>query len=211
MTTYWLEDVDSTQRYALDALRSGEYRAPFAVVARRQSEGRGSRGNVWTGLDGNLFFSFAVDRAALPPDLKLESCSIYFAFLFKQALAALGSEMWLKWPNDLYLGDEKIGGAVTTLRQNALVCGIGLNLEQAPEGCGILDIKISKKIIVESYFSTVEKFPEWKDIFRLYALEFDRSRRFKTHNKQQNFSLENAFLCEDGSVECDGQRMYSQR
>jgi len=211
LTIHWLERVDSTQRYVLDALKAGSEKAPFAAVADVQTAGRGSRGNSWTGLEGNLFFSFAVDRTSLPQDLKLESSSIYFAFLFKTVLAELGSDVWLKWPNDFYLGDKKIGGTITTLRQNTLVCGIGLNLKAAPEGFETLDINVSKKIILDLYFRRIENFPEWKEIFRLYALEFDKSRRFITHNNQHNFSLENAFLCEDGSVECDGQRIYSQR
>ena len=211
MTIHWLDRVDSTQRYVLDAINTGAVKPPFAVVADEQHEGQGSRGNRWTGLEGNLFFSFAVDRAVLPPDLKLESCSIYFAFLLKETLRQMGSEVWLKWPNDFYIEDKKIGGTITTLRQNLLVCGIGLNLAKSPEGFGVLDIEMSRKPLLESYFERLEKFPEWKEIFRLYALEFDKSRRHRTHRGHYKFSLENAVLCEDGSIECNGQRMYSQR
>lgn len=211
MTIHWLESTDSTQRYTLDALNNGTLQPPFAVVADAQHAGKGSRGNRWTGLEGNLFLSFAVDRDALPSDLKLESSSIYFAFLLKQTLQSFGSDVWLKWPNDFYVEDKKIGGTITTLRQNALVCGIGLNLVSAPEDFSTLDIEISRKQLLESYFERLEIFPEWKEIFRLYAIEFEKSRRFKTHNNQYKFSLENAVLCADGSVEFDGQRIYSQR
>jgi len=211
LTIHWLERVDSTQRFVIDALKSGGVAAPFAVVADVQDAGRGSRGNGWTGLEGNLFFSFAVERARLPADLKLESSSIYFAFLFKKTLEAFGSNTWLKWPNDFYLADKKIGGTITTLRQNTLVCGIGLNLKNAPADFGLLDIDISREALLDAYFERVEEFPKWKEIFRLYAIEFEKSRRFKTHAKQSEFSLENAVLCGDGSVECDGQRIYSQR
>ncbi|WP_345973232.1 biotin--[acetyl-CoA-carboxylase] ligase [Sulfurimonas diazotrophicus] len=211
MTIRWLERVDSTQRYLIDQLKKGEVVPPFAVVADVQDAGRGSRGNSWTGLEGNLFFSFAVERSVLPADLKLESSSIYFAFLLKMVLEDAGSEVWLKWPNDFYIGEQKIGGTITTLRQNSLVCGIGLNLKNAPEGFAALDIEISRKKLLDDYFSRVEGFPKWKEIFRLYALEFDKSRRFQTHNNHHKFSLENAVLCDDGSVMCDGQRIYSQR
>ncbi|WP_345970961.1 biotin--[acetyl-CoA-carboxylase] ligase [Sulfurimonas sp. HSL1-6] len=211
MTIRWLERVDSTQRYLIDQLKKGEVVPPLAVVADVQDAGRGSRGNSWTGLEGNLFFSFAVERSILPADLKLESSSIYFAFLLKMVLEDAGSEVWLKWPNDFYIGEQKIGGTITTLRQNSLVCGIGLNLKNAPEGFAALDIEISRKKLLDDYFSRVEGFPKWKEIFRLYALEFDKSRRFQTHNNHHKFSLENAVLCDDGSVMCDGQRIYSQR
>ncbi|MHC3993996.1 biotin--[acetyl-CoA-carboxylase] ligase [Thiomicrolovo sp. ZZH C-3] len=211
MTIRWLERVDSTQRYLVDLLKTGDAALPQAVVADVQDAGRGSRGNSWTGIEGNLFVSFAVERSMLPDDLKLESSSIYFAYLLKSVLEEAGSKVWLKWPNDFYVGGQKIGGTITTLRQNTLVCGIGLNLENAPEGFGVLDIKISREKLLNDYFSRVEGFPKWKQIFRLYALEFDKSRRFQTHNNHHKFSLENAVLCDDGSVMCDGQRIYSQR
>lgn len=211
LTIRWLERVDSTQRYASDALKNGALVPPFAVVADIQYAGEGSRGNRWTGLDGNLFCSFAIERSSLPDDLKLESSSIYFAYLLKETLRACGSRVWLKWPNDFYLDDKKIGGVITTLRQNCLVCGIGLNLKAAPEGFAALDIEISRKELLNDYFERVEKYPKWKQIFRLYALEFDKSRRFSTHDNTDNISLEKAVLYEDGSVECDGQRIYSQR
>jgi len=182
LTLHWLERVDSTQRYVIDALKAGNASVPFAVVADVQDAGEGSRGNSWMGLEGNLFFSFAVARSALPADLKLESSSIYFAYLLKAALADAGSEVWLKWPNDFYVGERKIGGTITTLRQDTLVCGIGLNLKNAPENAGLLDIGISRETLLNDYFFRLEQFPKWKDIFRLYALEFGKSRRFKTHN-----------------------------
>ncbi len=211
MTIHWLETVDSTQRYLTDALKTGELAAPVAIVADVQTQGRGSRGNGWTGLEGNLFFSFAVGRDALPSDLKLESSSIYFAFILKTVLAGYGSEVWLKWPNDFYVGGRKIGGTITTLRDDSLVCGIGLNLRIAPEGFGTLDIEISRKELLDAYFERLEKFPPWKQIFRNYAIEFDKSRRFFSHNDSHKIALKNAVLCEDGAIECDGQRMYSLR
>jgi len=211
LTILWLDAVDSTQRYAADALASGALKPPFAVVAQRQSAGQGSRGNRWEGHEGNLFLSFAVPEAALPPDLKLASASIYFAFLLKETLAGLGSRVWLKWPNDFYLHDKKIGGAITTVRAGTLICGIGLNLRGAPDGFGMLDIDIEQNTLLNNYFERLEKFPRWKQIFRNYALEFEQSRRFGTHHGTHKISLRDAFLCEDGSVECDGQRIYSLR
>ncbi len=209
LTTFWLERVDSTQKEAGRRLENTP--PPFAVVADVQTQGQGSRGNRWEGEVGNLFFSFAVARASLPDDLKLESSSIYFAFLLKEVLARRGSNTWLKWPNDFYLDDRKIGGTITTLRGDALICGIGLNLCSAPEPFGIVDIDISRKALLDDYFAILERFPKWKQIFRKYALEFECNRRFQTHFGERSIPLEKAVLCEDGAVECEGQRIYSLR
>jgi len=59
LTIFWLESVDSTQRYLKDALQNRELSAPVAVVAERQSSGQGSRGNHWEGVEGNLFAASA--------------------------------------------------------------------------------------------------------------------------------------------------------
>lgn len=211
MTIHWLEEVDSTQRYLTDALVSGELTPPCVVVADRQYAGRGSRGNAWSGMEGNLFFSFALERTKLPDDLKLESSSIYFAFLMKQVLQNYGSEIWLKWPNDFYVKTEKVGGVITTIRHNTLICGMGLNLKKAPKGFGVIDIVIERKMLMNDYIERLKTSPEWKQIFRLYAIEFGKSRSFVSHNKNKTFSLKDSTLLEDGSILCNGKRIYSLR
>ncbi len=206
-----LKAVDSTQRYLLDALKSGTLDTPICVVTERQESGKGSRGNRWSGLEGNLFFSFAIAREDLPSDLKLESSSIYFTYLLKQALEAVGSKVWLKWPNDFYLDEIKIGGAITNLYKETLVCGIGLNTKHAPEGFSKLDIDIENNILLKHYFEILNNPPKWKQVFSQYQIEFDKSRSYFTHSGDQRLSLENAHLLDDGSIECDGQRIFSLR
>ncbi len=206
-----LDAVDSTQRYLLNALKEGTVSAPICVTATRQEAGKGSRGNSWSGLEGNLFFSFAVSKQELPADLKLESASIYFTYMLKELLTDMGSSVWLKWPNDFYLGEKKIGGAITNLYKETLVCGIGLNTKVAPEGFSKLDIEISNEILSEKYFNAMKVCPTWKKIFRKYEVEFVKSRNFFTHSGETKLSLAHARLLEDGSIECDGQRIFSLR
>lgn len=211
LTIHWLEEVDSTQRYLLDALDSKRLSAPVAVTALTQSAGQGSRGNAWVGLEGNLFVSFAIARSRLPSDLKLESSSLYFSYILKDVLRDAGSEVWLKWPNDFYLEEKKIGGAVTTLRGDNLVCGIGLNLRRAPAGFGVIDIDIERKTLLESYFEKLDESISWKQIFSNYALEFEINRSAFTHIDGKITALKDAKLLHDGSIECEGKRIYSLR
>ncbi|MEA3372574.1 MAG: biotin--[acetyl-CoA-carboxylase] ligase [Campylobacterota bacterium] len=206
-----LERIDSTQRYLIDQLKNGELKAPFAVTAVEQHSGRGSRENGWTGLKGNLFLSFSYPRALLPDDLKLESASLYFTYLLKETLSEAGSKVWLKWPNDLYIDDKKIGGAITNLVADDLVYGVGLNLKAAPEGFGTLDIDIGQDLLLKRYFEKLKKCDSWKLVFRKYALEFDKNRTYYTHYFKQRVALEKAILLSDGSIEYEGQRMFSLR
>ncbi len=207
-----LDRVDSTQCYLIEALKERKLSAPVAVIAKEQSAGKGSRDNSWTGFEGNLFLSFAVSRSELPTDLPFESASIYFTYLLKETLAEFGSAVWLKWPNDFYIDDKKIGGAITNLHNDHFICGIGLNLKVAPKGCNTLDIAIEQNLLLECYFEKLKNSPSWKDIFSKFELEFEKCRAFFTHyNSDQKVSLENAILLEDGSIECNGQRIFSLR
>ncbi len=211
MQIFWFDELGSTQTYLKEKLRCGELHSPVAVVADKQTEGIGSRGNGWIGLEGNLFFSFAIARDDLPSDLALESSSIYFSYLLKEALAEENSQVWLKWPNDFYLKEMKIGGTITFLRDNDLVCGIGLNLLKSPQGFAHLDIAIDKKELLNKFFKKIEKKSSWKQIFSKFEVEFTHSKNHSTHFENNKISLENADLNDDGSLNIDGQRIYSLR
>lgn len=147
----------------------------------------------------------------LPKDMKIESASIYFAYLLKMTLEDEKSKIWLKWPNDFYLGDKKIGGMITNIFQNSLVCGVGINLKHSYENFGKLDIEISRELLLKKYFINLQKEFSWKQIFSKYKLEFYKSQNFSTHQKDVRISLSNASLQDDGSVVCNNERIYSLR
>ncbi len=185
--------------------------APICIGASSQTLGKGSRGNNWIGEEGNLFISVAIERSMMPSDLRLESSSIYLAFLMKQLLNSLGSKIWLKWPNDFYLGEKKVGGVITNLVGETLVCGIGINLVSAPENFEKIDIDIVAYDLTKAYSELFKNLPSWKQIFSNYRVEFENSRDFFTHDNNEKVALKRAVLREDGSLECDGQRIFSLR
>jgi BirA family transcriptional regulator, biotin operon repressor / biotin---[acetyl-CoA-carboxylase] ligase len=207
----WFDTLESTQKTLLEGLKTASFMPPVCIGASEQTNGKGSRGNGWIGCEGNLFISIALSRSLLPDDLKLESSSIYFAFLMKELLVSLGSNVWLKWPNDFYLGENKIGGVITNLVGETLVCGIGLNLASAPDNFSTIDITVFPYDLTKAYSGLFESLPSWKQIFSKYQLEFELSRVFFTHNNYEKIALKDALLREDGSLECDGQRIYSLR
>lgn len=211
MEIHWLDRVDSTQTYLIEALKAKLLLPPICIGATFQSSGQGSRGNSWIGYEGNFFISFAIERSTLPKDLKLESSSIYFAHILKEVLSNLGSSVWLKWPNDFYIEDKKVGGVITNLVGETLVCGIGLNLQRGSVEFTVMDIQISPKDLSKLYITELKKFPSWKQIFSKYRIEFERSKSFSTHSNNTLIELKEAVLCEDGSLECNGQRIFSLR
>lgn len=183
----------------------------LAVVSDMQSAGVGSRDNSWQSLDGNLFLSFCIPLEKLPKDLKIESASIYFAYILKETLALLGSKLYLKWPNDFYIGQRKVGGMITTLLNGYILCGVGINLKSAPEGFAKLDIEIEREKILKEYFANIEKFSLWKQVFSKYRLEFRLDKDFYVHTNNNKIQLKKATLEDDGSLRIDGERIYSLR
>ncbi len=214
MEIHYLEEVASTHLYLLDAIKSGRLTPPVAIIADRQSGGIGSRGNTWVGLEGNLFLSFCVLKSALPADLPMQSMSIYFSFLLKETLADFGSGVWLKWPNDFYVGEKKAGGTITAVAGgDKVICSIGLNLRHAPEKFATIDINIDKKQLLESYFLKLKEDRFWKDIFIKYKVEFLQSTKYRYFDQatQTKLLLKDAVLQDDGSILIDNRRVYSLR
>ena len=201
----------STQQYLVEALRSGELGAPVAVIAEEQYAGIGSRENRWEGEKGNFFASIALKISDLPQDLPLSSASIYFSFIMKKILLDYNDKVWLKWPNDLYLNEKKIGGTITKKIDDVLVCGMGINLKKTQNGYSALQLDVSPVTLLQKYILALEEFPKWKQVFSEYRVEFEHSRSFSVHIENRKKSLSEAQLCEDGSLMIEGKRVYSLR
>ncbi|GGD42641.1 biotin--[acetyl-CoA-carboxylase] ligase [Malaciobacter pacificus] len=206
-----LDKVDSTQKFLKEFIKSNGYEVPICIVTDNQTDGIGSRGNSWNGKKGNLFFSFVLDKNELPNDLQIQSASIYFSFLLKIVLKEFGSNVWLKWPNDFYVNDKKIGGTITTMNQNLIYCGIGLNLLEVSKEYGKLDIDINADLTLKNYFSKIEEKISWKEIFRDFKIEYAFSQNFKTTIENEKISLKNSVLNKDGSIQVNNKKVFSLR
>ncbi|MDY0051238.1 MAG: biotin--[acetyl-CoA-carboxylase] ligase [Aliarcobacter sp.] len=206
-----LEQVNSTHTYLKELISKNGYKEAVCILTDYQTNGVGSRGNSWIGIKGNLFFSFVIKKDLLPLDLPLQSISIYVSFILKNVLNDLGSQIWLKWPNDFYLKDKKIGGTITTVSKDLIYCGIGLNLLNVSSDFGKLDININIDNIIKSYFISIEQKISWKQIFSDFRIDFQLSKKFQTTIDNQKVSLENAILNEDGSIQVNNKKVFSLR
>ena len=206
-----LDRVESTQTYLKELVLENKVSGSLAVVAKTQTDGVGSRDNSWMGLEGNLFLSFCIHVDDLPSDLKIESASIYFSYILKEVLKEFGSKVWIKWPNDFYIDDKKIGGMITNVLKEYLICGVGINIVNSPVNYSKLDIKISIDNLLNKYLKNVKKYYSCMHIFSKYNLEFYLNQKFYTHNNKLKISLENAELQNDGSIVVNGERIYSLR
>ena len=211
MEIQYIDNIASTHQWLLENVKLKKIYPPYALYAGEQYDGVGSRGNTWSGNRGNLFFSFCVEEKQLPNDLPPSSVSIYFAWIMREVLFSKGSKIWLKWPNDFYLENKKIGGVITAKVGSVLIGSMGINIASCPEEFDILDIKESPKSLVDAYISELSKKNSWKQIFSKYKIEFQNSRHFSFHMDGKKVSLADAILCEDGSIEIENKKVYSLR
>lgn len=130
----WIDEAASTN--TLMAQQFADLPHGAVIAARRQTAGRGQRGNKWESQpDSNLTFSML-----LRPKVILASTQFQLSMLVSlgvcDALRSVsGLDIKVKWPNDIYVGDKKLCGI---LIENSLegrrigrsIAGIGINVNQ---------------------------------------------------------------------------------
>jgi BirA family biotin operon repressor/biotin-[acetyl-CoA-carboxylase] ligase len=101
------------------------------VVAGEQLEGRGSRGRSWHSPPGGLWLSTLFRP---PATGGIEVMSLRVGLSVAAALEPLISRrVQVKWPNDLMLGDRKVGGILCEARWQGgalgwVAVGVGINV-----------------------------------------------------------------------------------
>jgi len=128
----WLDEIDSTNSEQLRRAAAGLARAPQALVAMRQTQGRGRAGRQWISPGPlqsaeNLCLSILMDVAV--PLAELAPLTLALGVAARRALP----NVQLKWPNDLYLAGKKMGGILVEVAKSSakgctVVAGIGVNL-----------------------------------------------------------------------------------
>ena len=129
----WLKSTDSTNnelRRRLD--QSGDL---TIVAAEMQSAGRGQGEHTWHSAPGqNLTFSILLRHRCLKGSDALAVTSI-MALGIRDYLLTKGIEPWIKWPNDIWVGEKKICGILVenTIHAGMIdfsIVGVGLDLNQ---------------------------------------------------------------------------------
>lgn len=123
-------ELGSTNDEAKRLARAG---APggTAVVAARQTGGRGRFGRTWESPAGGAYVSCVLRPAIAPAEVA--PLPLVVAAGAARALAGLGVEAGIKWPNDLELDGCKLGGILLEMAAEAdrtewVVAGCGINV-----------------------------------------------------------------------------------
>ena len=132
-----LVSVDSTNNYIANLIEQGSCQDGSVIMADYQTQGRGQRGNSWQSVSSeNLMFSLAFKPVyTLEQHIRL---SWFSALMWQQCLLRFGFKAHIKWPNDLYVGKQKIGGILIEQQLKGAqlewsILGCGINVNEAPE------------------------------------------------------------------------------
>lgn len=134
-----LDAVDSTHAFALRLIEQmdeeGVELRSTLILAHSQSHGVGRGSNRWASPPGGLYLSWV--RCSLPSDTTA-LLPILAAAATCTAVADLGlAAVAIRWPNDLVVGEAKLGGILTHARHGSppwVTIGIGVNLTVTPTG-----------------------------------------------------------------------------
>lgn len=105
------------------------------ILTFRQTQGRGQLGNAWESEAGsNLSLSIVLKPCFLEASRQF-AISMIIALGCRDFISGYTSGCEIKWPNDIYVGEKKIGGiliehGVAGSCISYSVCGVGLNINQ---------------------------------------------------------------------------------
>lgn len=157
----YLPEVDSTNKVLQNCLSVHSRTVPEGAIIRAgfQTQGKGQQTNVWESeKEKNLMISMVLYPDFLPIEKQfLLSKAVSLGIV--NALSLYSDEIQLKWPNDIYFREKKLGGILieTAIMGPSFmyaVVGFGLNVHQkefkyAPNAISLSEIASKQLNVTE--------------------------------------------------------------
>ena len=107
----------------------------ICLIADKQTEGIGRRGNKWVSPKGNIYISFLFKYS-----LSIEQHFLLSAVTTNSIVSFLNrhvnENINIKWPNDIMINNNKIAGIMTEIVEfnhvKYILIGAGVNIKSAP-------------------------------------------------------------------------------
>jgi BirA family biotin operon repressor/biotin-[acetyl-CoA-carboxylase] ligase len=163
------ETLGSTNDAAKDLAARGAPEGTL-VVAEAQSGGRGRLGREWDSPPGLGLYVSLVLRPLLPPQ-ELPQITLTTAVAVARAVRRVaGVAPGIKWPNDLLLHGQKLGGILTEMETESdrirhVVVGLGLNVNNPGFPPELAATATSLTLAVGGSFSRVQLLQAWLEEF----------------------------------------------
>jgi BirA family biotin operon repressor/biotin-[acetyl-CoA-carboxylase] ligase len=147
----FFESTGSTMDAIRDLAARGNA-AGIAAIACSQSAGRGRNGRTWASRQGGLYCSF-LDRPAISLADYCMPAMLYQIAAARAIGSVCGKPAKLRWPNDIYIGSQKIAGVITELEAEGdmiswIATGIGVNVNnQSPSAKAVSCCEITRHAV----------------------------------------------------------------
>jgi BirA family biotin operon repressor/biotin-[acetyl-CoA-carboxylase] ligase len=125
-------EIDSTNDAAMAAGRAGELEG-LAIIADRQTSGRGRLGRKWASASGLGIYTSILLRPQAPP-VRAPILTLMAGLAAAEAIETVGSATpALKWPNDVLCDGLKVAGILAEMATMGpeiryVVIGVGINV-----------------------------------------------------------------------------------
>ena len=188
-----INECNSTNIYAKNLLSKNEPIEGTVVITDTQTNGKGQYGNKWHSTNyKNLTFSVIVKPIFLRPNEQFYISKAISLACVDFLNTFDNTEFQIKWPNDIYYKNKKIGGIlieniISSKQISYSIIGIGLNINQTE--FKNIERAISLKQITNTDFSLEDVFQKLLKKIDAYYFQL-RKRNFESLNKQY---LENMF------------------
>ena len=220
-TIEFIEQTESTNGLVRKRLTIEDLPEMFVLQTNFQSAGKGQQGNSWESEVGkNLLFSLLIKPTNIAVD-KQFIVSQMISLAIKKVLDQYAKGFSIKWPNDIYWNDKKIGGILieNTLQANRIkwmIIGVGLNVNQvsfvsnAPNPISLLNIVGKERPVNEilenilTVFEQVYRTNDIQNIREEYITNLYRGNgfhKFKADNQVFEAQITNVFP--DGQIELE--------
>ena len=134
------------------ARQSADLAHKALCVAHFQTKGRGRQGRNWVNRQGECLM-FSLGWTFNKPQYELGSLALVVALACRRALADIGLDVNIKWPNDLVVANDKLAGIlIETARvenKTVAIIGIGINF--------VLPKEVENATSVQALFQTASK------------------------------------------------------
>lgn len=156
---HYFRSVGSTNEIAMQAAQAGAEEGSV-FIAEEQTAGRGRGGHDWSSPKGGLYLSVVLRPNMNPTDVLwlslVTGLSAHYALE-----SVLGVPPDLRWPNDIMLGNRKLGGILTEMHADSthvrhVIVGVGLNVNQPEFPEDIASVATSLRIETGKDWSRTE-------------------------------------------------------
>ena len=190
---HFIDTTDSTNNFlkklAEDKLLSNNNLPEFyTVYTAEQTHGRGQGTNTWESSRGANILASIYFIPPIPPVSQF-IFNQYFSLAIRKLLLRYLPKVQIKWPNDIYVGSDKIGGILIEhfLEGDCIsrtIAGIGINVNQVQFSSSIPN-PISLKMITEKTYDTKSLLEQFIEILK---------QDYHLLNIQNHLILKNEYL-----------------